>query len=79
MAASTTICMMMNLYDDDEVFNNIVDEVLPRIEPMLEGKAIDVIVGDARDIVPKLQADVAVTDIDDDGYGCNTEIMNIGL
>ncbi|OHD23803.1 MAG: hypothetical protein A2Y38_17080 [Spirochaetes bacterium GWB1_59_5] len=46
--------------------------MLPRIQPHLCGRQIEVVVGDAYDVLPKLTADVAIVDIFD-MYGNNNE------
>lgn len=52
-----------------EISQELVDWILPRLN--LDESKLEVRVGDARRIVPRLTADVALTDIDP-GYGSNT-------
>lgn len=49
---------------------DIVDWVLPKID--LHGKDVEVVIGDANDLVPKIEADVALVDIYETygGNGC---------
>ncbi len=51
-----------------EIDQGIVDWILPRLD--LHGKEVEVIVGDAEEVVPTLTADVALLD-HFSGWGCN--------
>lgn len=48
----------------------LVEWMLPRVQPHLSGRQIEVVVGDAMKVLPTLTADVALVDIFD-GYGNN--------
>jgi hypothetical protein len=52
-----------------EINQDLVDWIYPRVKPHLE-MAVEVIVGDARKVIPGLEADVALIDIDSK-YGNN--------
>ncbi len=44
---------------------------MPKIAPHMHSKPLDVVVGDAFEVMPQLAADVALVDIFP-GYGCNS-------
>ena len=59
-----------------EESQEIVDWILPKLD--LHGTTVDVLVGDAYDIVPTLTADVALIDIFH-GWSCNRDSWQSGL
>lgn len=48
----------------------LVEWLLLRIKPFMENKNLEVVIGDAYKVMPKMKADVALVDIFP-GYGCN--------
>lgn len=49
----------------------LVDWIMPELKPLLGPTPIDIVIGDAKVELPKLEADIALVDIDR-GYGSNT-------